>query len=176
MTIPALCVTFNPTGNGGLRMTQPSLRPLKTVVPRAAGLPIKFPRVNTSPAALGEARYFTGCLLPHGFVVIPHHSSCRRSSGKDQQVDMLRHIDKGQQPKPLLGKGTVKALREQATQRGMSQQGKSMKAGDGQFMTMAWFIEMTHSLSVRSRVEHDRNRKTIPSVVPRAARLPVIIV
>ena len=104
-------------------------------------------------------------------------NSCRRSDGKDQQMHVLWHIDKGNQPKSLLDQNTVDALREQGTYRRVSQEWKSMKTREGQFMTMTKFVEMPHSFSVRNRKEHDCNRKTIITKVPVApGALPSMVV
>jgi hypothetical protein len=77
-------------------------------------------------------------------------NSCSRGRGKDQQVDVLGHIDKGQQPKAVVDQCAVDTLREQATHRLLSQQGETVKARKGQFMAMTKIVEVPHPFTVRS--------------------------
>jgi len=67
---------------------------------------------------------------------------------------MLWHVHKGNQAEALLNNSTINTLRKELTPTVVCKKRGLVKAGEGQFMKVARFVEVTDLLSLGRRIGH----------------------
>lgn len=79
--------------------------------------------------------------------------------GKDQQMDVLWHVHKGDQPKALLRDGVIESPREELFPIIVQQEWKTVVARERQLMAMMGFVDVTDLLSMGKIVHGAKNKR-----------------